>query len=214
MEFWRTIIILLRRKVVALPVLLFPVGLAAAVYSAFPIHYVSSATTVLTTSVNGGAVAQNSTLPAQRVNPLYNLDGMKTAALILIQALSTPDVAHELGAGKGGATTFTVSDGSAIPQLLGSTGPFIVIEGDSTSAASARDIVARVEQRLRVELLGRQKELNAPPATFISVIDVVPPTAPQAQYSMKLEATASALLLGLITSTSVAYFVINHDRQG
>ncbi|MGH3827237.1 MAG: hypothetical protein ACRDQX_08695, partial [Pseudonocardiaceae bacterium] len=193
MEFWLTILVLLRRKVVALPVLLFSLGVAAAAYVVMPIQYVSSATTVLTTSVDGGTLAQNPATPFPQVNPLYSLDGMKTAATILIQVLSTQDVAHQLGAVEGGATTFTVSDGSTIPQLLGTTGPFIVIDGHSTSAASARDIVVRVEQRLRNELLARQKALDAPPVTFISLTDVVSPTTPEAQYTGKLEVAVGAL---------------------
>ncbi|MGH3851999.1 MAG: hypothetical protein ACRDR6_00565 [Pseudonocardiaceae bacterium] len=213
MEFWLAILVLLRRKVVALSVLLFSLSVAAAAYVVMPIQYVSSATTVLTTSVNGATLAQAPAPPTPRVNPLYSLDGMATAASILIEVLSTQDVAHQLGVVKGGATTFTVSDGSAIPQLLGSTGPFIVIEGHSTSAASARDIVARVEQRLRDELLARQKALDAPPATFISLTDVVPPTTPEAQYTRKLEVAAGVLLLGLIASTGVAYF-FDKERQG
>ena len=210
----RPILILLRRRIVALPVLLFSFGLAAVVYLAVPTQYTSYATTVLTTSVNGSTLVQNPTLPVQRVNPLYNFDGLRTAASILIQVLNTQDVARQLGAATGGATTFTVSDGSIVPQLLGSTGPFIVIEGHSTSAAGARDVVVGVEQRLRDELLAQQKALNAPPATFLGIINVVPPTAPQAQYSSKLELTVGALPLGLVASTGVAYFVINHKNHG
>ncbi len=204
-EFWRTILVVLRRKSVALPVLLFTLGVAAATYVAVPITYLSTATAVLTVSTNGGTLNQDPTRSPPQLNPLFVLDGMKTAALIMIQVLNTQDVADQLGAGKGGATTYKVSDGNAIPQLLGSTGPFIVIEGHSTAASKARNIVVQVEQRLRDELISRQRALKAPPTTFIGVIDVVPPSVPEAQKATKLEATVGALVLGLIASTGVAY---------
>ena len=193
-------------KSVVLPVLLFPLSVAGATYLAMPTQYMSTATVVLTTSTNGGMLSQDPTHPPE-INPLRNFDGMKTAASILIQVLNTPDVANRLGAVTGGAATFTVSDGSTIPQLLGSNGPFIVIEGDSTSATAARDIVVRVEQRLRDELNNQQRALNAPPSTFLGIIDVVPPSAAEAQISTKLKAGAGALVLGLIASMGVAYFI-------
>ncbi|MGH3699007.1 MAG: hypothetical protein ACRDQY_05975 [Pseudonocardiaceae bacterium] len=205
MEFWRTILVLLRRKWVVLPVLLFSLGVATATYMAMPTQYMSTATTVLTTSTNGGTLVQDPTRPAQQINPLFSLDGMKTAASILIQVVNTRDVADQLGAVKGGATTYTVSDGSVIPQLLAGNGPFIVIEGYSTSSSGARNIVVRVEQRLRDELISQQRALKAPPSTFIGMIDVVPPSAPEVQLRTKIEAVAGALVLGLVASTGVAY---------
>lgn len=207
MEFWRTILVLLRRKTVVLPVLLSALGLAAATYWATPTKYTSMSTTVLTTSTNGATLIQDPTRPLPQINPLLSLDGMKTAASILIQVLNSRDAENQLGVDKGGATTFTVSDGTAIPQLLGSTGPFIVIKGDSTSPASAREIVVRVAQRLRDELINQQRALNAPPSTFIGMVDVVPPSIPEAQVAMKWQAAIGALVLGLVVGTGVAYFV-------
>jgi hypothetical protein len=204
-EFWRTILDLFRRKSVALPVFLFSLGVAAATYVVMPTQYLSTATVVLTTSTNGGILSQDPTRPPE-INPLRNFDGMKTAAAILIQVVNTRDVANQLVAATGGAATFTVSDGSTVPQLLASNGPFLVIEGSSTSATAARDIVVRVEQRLRDELINRQRALNAPPSTFLGIIDVVPPAVAEAQVSSKLKVGAGALVLGLIASTSVAYF--------
>jgi hypothetical protein len=204
-DFWRTIFVLLGRKSVALPVLLFPLLAGAATFLVMPAQYKSTATTVLTGTENGGVLTQDSTRQAA-VNPLRNLDGMKTEAAILIQVLDTPDVARQLGAVKGGATTFTVGDGSSIPQLLGSTGPFIVIEGHSTSPTEAREIVGRVEQRLRDELIRQQRVLHAPPSTWIGMLDVVPPSVPETQSTTRLEASAGALVLGVIASMSVAYF--------
>jgi hypothetical protein len=206
MEYWRTVLLLLRRRSVALPVLLFSVFVASATYFAMPTHYVSTATIVLATPANGGTLGQDPTRPLPKINPLRNFDGMRTAASILIQVLSTPDVANQLGAPQGGSTSFTVNDGSRIPQLLGSNGPFIVVESDSTSAVLARDIIVRVEQRLRDELINEQQLLRAPPSTFIGMFDVVSPTVPEVHKTTRWEAAAGALALGLIASTSVAYF--------
>jgi hypothetical protein len=205
-EFWRTILVLLRRRSVALPVLLLPLGVAAATYLVTPIQYRSSETIVLTSSTNGSVLPQDPTSAPPQVNPLRNFDGMKTAVSILIQVLSTRDVANQLGAVEGGPTTFTVSDGSVIPHLLGASGPFMVIEGYSTSSMGARDIVVRVAQRLRDELVKQQRSLNAPPSTFMGMIDVVPPSAPEAQVTTKLKVAAGALVFGLIASIGVAYF--------
>lgn len=206
MEFWQTILVLLRRRSVALPVLLLPLGLAAVTYFVIPTQYLSTATVVLTTSANGGVLTQDPTRPPPEINPLRNFDGMKTAASILIQVMNTSEVAKQLGVANGGAARFTVSDGSAIPQLLGSNGPFMVIEGYSTSPIGARNMVVRVEKRLRDELTNQQRVLRAPPATLIGIIDVVPPSAPEAQNGTKLKVAAAALVLGLIASMSVAYF--------
>jgi hypothetical protein len=145
------------------------------------------------------------------INPLRNFEGMKTAVSILIQVLTTPDMARQLGADPHGSTTYTVTDGSAIPQLLASNGPFIVIEGVSTSSSKASDIVQRVEQRLKFELISRQRALNAPPSTFLSVIDVVSPTVPEAKKTTKLFAAGGALVLGLMASTGIA--LLNYRRR-
>lgn len=213
MEFWRTILVMLRRKSVVLPVLLFTLGVTVATYLVLPTQYVSTATTVLTVSANGSTLTQDPTRPPAQVNPFFVLDGLKTATFILIQVLSTQDVADQLGAGKDSATSYTVKDGSTTLQLLGSTGPFIVIEGHSTSASAARDIVGRVGQRLRDELVSQQRALKAPPATFISMIDVVPPSTPEAQNTMRWEAAAGALVLGFVASMGCAYFLHRTRRD-
>jgi hypothetical protein len=205
-EFWRTIFVLLRRKSVVLPVLLFSLGMAATMYLVTPTKYVSTATIVLTTSVNGGILSQDPGRSPQQINPLRNFDGMKPAVSILVQIMNTPEVANQLRASADGDTTYTVTDGSGVPRLLGSNGPFMVIEGSSTSPAAAREIVVRAEQRLQDELINQQRVLRAPPSTFIGTIDVVAPTLPEAQQGGKLQAAVAALVLCAIAAIGLAYF--------
>ncbi len=206
LEFWRTILDLLRRRNVVVPVLLLSLVAAAAAYVLVPTHYVSSATAVLATPAGGGTLSEDPNRPAELTNPLLSFDAnLRTTIGILALVMSTPEVLAQLGSGTGG-TTVTVVDGTTVPELLGATGPFVYIKGDSTSSPSAaRDIVVRAQERVRVELISRQKALNAPPITYISMIEIVPASTPIAQRGGKLEAAAGALAFVFIASVGVAY---------
>jgi hypothetical protein len=217
MEFWKTILGLVRRRDVGLPVLALSLLAAGLAFFLIPTHYVSATTMVLTTPTAGGTLSQDPARPSGLTNPLLNFDdGLRTAATIVIHAMNTPEVMTELGAGKDSSTTVTIADGSANPDLLGTTGPFVYIEGDGTSPDQARGVVLRAQQRVRDELVNRQRDLGAPPVTFITMVDVVPPSTPEAQLGAKWQAGAVVLVLGIafgLTGTYAAQRVLETRRR-
>ena len=137
MEFWITIVGLMRRKRVIVPALLVAAALGAAAYLSTPVTYVSSTTMVLTTTEYGGTESQDPTKPTELTNPMLNFnDSLKTTSAILIEAMNTRRVAS--GSGAGGRTTLVVDDGRTNPNLLGLNGPFLYIVGRSTSPDRGR----------------------------------------------------------------------------
>lgn len=206
MEFWKTIIGLLRQRTIVVPIIAISVFAAVLGYVLVPPHYVSSATSILVIPSNGGTLSEDANRPVGLTNPLLAFtSSLKTTVGILALVMHTTEVSEELSAGAGD-TTVTIVDGTTAPELLGADGPFIYIKGDSTSSpADARDVVVRAQDRLRVELADRQKELNAPPITYITMIDVVPVSAPVASHTNQLKAASAALVIALLGGAGVAY---------
>jgi hypothetical protein len=204
MDFWKAILGLIRRKYIGLPLLVGSVLIGALAFLLSPSHYLSSSLMVLTTPTSGGTLSQDPSKPTGLTNPLLNFDdGLKTTSAILIQAMNTPEVARELGAE--GTNKLTIGDGAGNPDLFGVNGPFVYIEGESASAESARALVQLAQQRVRDELINRQKALGAPPSTYITMVDVVPPSAPEIQRSDQIQLAGVALVLTAIAGLAGAY---------
>jgi hypothetical protein len=204
-DFWRTVIVVFRRWYVVLPAFLLAIGGCAAVYASVPVVYISTSALVLTTPLTGGTEYVEKPDADKLTNPMLNFDkGLSTAAALIIQALGTPEMAAELGAPAGGDPTYEVTNGSSNPELL-TSGPFVFIAGTSEDPDSARDIVKKVSERVRVELVKRQSELNAPAPTYITVAEVVPPTTPEASGGSRVRAAAAALGLGVVAALASAY---------
>jgi hypothetical protein len=108
---------------------------------------------------------------------------------------------------EGGPTELTIDDGRSNPDLLGTEGPFINIEGYSRSATDAREVVVRAADRIRSELIERQEALQAPRSTYIGVVDVTPPSSPEPVISEKLQAGGIALVAGIVLGFGMAYGV-------
>lgn len=206
MGFTRTILVLLRRREVTVSVLLLSLGLTAAALFLVPTQYTSRSIMILAPSSGGSTTSQDPNKPTTLTNPLLNIDaGLKTAGSILIQVLSTKEVTAQLGAGTGSGTTLQVDDGSTSAALLGNKGPFLVLEGTSTSRNEAHDVVVRAKQRARQELDSRQEALNAPRWTFITLVDVVAATTPEATRTIKFGLAVGGLVFGLVFPLGVAY---------
>jgi hypothetical protein len=208
MEFWKSLWGLLRRRYVGPPVVLLAVLAAAIAFLLVPTHYVSRAFMVLATPAGGGTISMDPNKPTGLTNPLLNFnDGLKTTAGILIQAVTTPTAQAELGMGPHSPTTVLINDGSTSPDLLSSsqTGPFVHIEGDSTTPEAASQIVKKTQDKLREELVNRQKALNAPPITYVTIVDVIAPTTPVSKMTLKLQLTGAALVLVLVLGLGGAY---------
>lgn len=215
MEFWRAILGLIRRPLVGPPVFVLSLGLAAVAYLQVPAHYASSTTMVLTTPTTGGTLNQDPNNPTGLSNPLLHFgDGLRTTASIVIQVLNTPQAQETLGVQAG--TTLVVNDGRTDPNLLGTNGPFIHIESESKSAADAQLAVSKARQFAQEELARRQQAVGAPPSTFIVAVDVVPPSAPEAQTGAKTQAAVVTMVLSFllgICGIYLAFSVLPAVRQ-
>lgn len=196
MDLWKTILVLLRRWYVAVPVFVVTLGLAVGVYAAVPMRWESTGTVVLTSPAQGAT--SEATKQRGLTNPFLAFDmSLGVSAAIIIQSLSTPGVEKELGA-DGKETTYVIS-GAEIG------GPFINVVAESTSDENARATVQRVLERVQKDLIDRQTALQAPPGTFIKVETVVQPTEAEPQRGGKLRAAGAAFVLGFAAMLTAAY---------
>ncbi|GAA4225317.1 hypothetical protein FHR32_003373 [Streptosporangium album] len=210
MDFWKAVFGLVRRKLIGPPLLALSLVTAALVFFLMPTYYVSTASMVLTIPATGGTLSSDPTRPIGLTNPLLQFsDGLRVTAGILILSMNTPEVAADLGVVKDGPTQITINDGRTNPDLLGisTNGPFVYVEVQSRSAAAAQDVVLKAKQRIRRELTNRQQALRAPRSTFISVVDVVPSSTPEAKMTGKLTAGGGALFAVLFIGLGIAYGV-------
>ncbi|MFL6143620.1 MAG: hypothetical protein ACJ72N_17380 [Labedaea sp.] len=205
MDFWQTIQVVFRRWYVALPAFVLSLLLAAGVYASVPKVYESVSVLVLTLPNTGASQPGEPSKAPDLTNPLLNFDkGLSTSAAILIQALSTPETATELGAPPGSDTWFQASNGSSNPELL-ITGPFVFIQGNSDTANGAKDIVHKVVDRARIELAARQKEVDAPASTYITAVEVVAPTTPESRSGSRIRAAAAAAALAILGGLAATF---------
>jgi hypothetical protein len=200
MDFWKTIGVLLRRWKVAVPVFVVALAIGAGVFVKVPTQYVATGTMVLTAPTAG---ATTSVDPAQATgpgNPLLDFAGSLTITTqLLVQSLSSPSVADQI-AGQGGVSTYQAGDGNT-------GGPFVVIIATANSPQSAELTVNLALKYAQNELDARQKNLNAPPSTFIGTQSVVSPTQATTKISNKVKDGGIALVVGLILSLATAYGV-------
>lgn len=207
MEFWTTIGRLLKNRRVFIPTALVALTLGALAYLGTPSTYVSSTTMVLATTEYGGTDPHDPTKPTELTNPMLNFnDSLKTTSTILVEAMNTKGVMRQLGATRAD-TSLTINDGSTNPALLGSNGPFVYIEGRSGSPEQSRRVVLAAQQLMKQKLADYQGALHAPQKTFVSLVDVVSPTAPQAQRGRATKLGAMAFLFGFVLCTGIAYLL-------
>jgi hypothetical protein len=211
MEFWSTIAGLLRRPKVMVPTVLVALTLGALAFMGTPVTYVSSTTMVVTTTEYGGSQSLDPDEPTPLTNPILNFNSsLSTTSGILIQSITTKEALAELGA-KGGATRLVVNDGRTNPELLGLDGPFLYVEGRSVSKDEARRVVVDAQQMLRTKLNEFQKDLKAPENTYVSLIDVVSPTAPEVDASRPIRMGGVTFVLGFLLCFGIAY--LRHARR-
>ncbi|MFG1947708.1 hypothetical protein [Nonomuraea sp. NPDC048826] len=214
MGFWKTVVGLARRKFVGPPVAVAAILLALAGWFLMPDRYVSTASMVLTVPASGGTLE---TLPESKpglTNPLLQFnDALRTTAGILILATNTPEVAAELGVTEDGPTSLTINDGRTNPDLLGisTNGPFVYIEVESTSPRLVREVMAKAQQRVKLELAERQVALDAPISTHIGILDVMRPSVPKPIVQNRLMAAAGGGLLGVAAGLALAFALIRFD---
>ncbi|MBB2749110.1 UNVERIFIED_ORG: hypothetical protein FHR35_009022 [Microbispora rosea subsp. rosea] len=213
MDFWKSIFTLARRRSVGPPIFALAILVAVIAYLMLPTTYVSSTAMVLTTPTSGGTLSPDPKEAAGLTNPLLQFnDGLRTTAGILILSMNTPEMMTRLGVRPGGPTEITINDGRTNPDLLGisTNGPFVYVEVDSRSPATADATVRKAGQLIRAELAARQRALKAPPSTYIAITDVMPPGTPEAKRTVKWGAAAGGLLAVMVVGFGLAYLV---DRQ-
>jgi uncharacterized protein involved in exopolysaccharide biosynthesis len=205
MDFWQTVRVVFRRWYVSVPAFIVALGVAALVYRSVPTQYVSTSVLLLTAPTTGPTAEFKAKQPNAVTNPLLNFEqGLNLSASMLIQALDRPETATSLGLSPRGGTSYQVTNGSTNPESLES-GPFIFIEGTSISPQDAQDIARRLSALAAQDLAERQKELNAPASTYITLNEVVPPTTPEARKNKKLRATGAAGALAVLASLAATY---------
>ncbi|MEO3799596.1 hypothetical protein [Nonomuraea sp. B1E8] len=205
MDFWGTVLVLARRRLVAIPAFLLAVGAAFYAYSTIPVTYTVSAVLVLTAPTSGGTVPPDPGQPVPQVNPLLNFGhGLDVAASMLINVMSTPDMVAEMGVRPDGDTTYAVTNGTNNLESL-ATGPLVFVEGESRTPEAATRMARAVIERVRQELDVRQRQVQAPPETYITISETVPPTTPVPQQGRKLRSAAAALGLGMIAALCAAF---------
>ncbi|MFC4058788.1 hypothetical protein ACFOWE_10810 [Planomonospora corallina] len=206
MEFWNIVVGLLRRKAVATSLILFPLAAALVVFFLVPARYTASTFMVLTTSSTGELFPQDPNQKGALTNPLLEFnDGLRTTSTILISAMTTPQMLTRLGAPPEGSTELTIDDGRSSEVLLEPGGPFIYIEADATSEAKAETVVRNARERVRAELHKRQVALGAPEATYISAVDVIPPTEAKQSLTNKAQMTGAVFVLAFLALFGVVY---------
>ena len=214
MDFWRTLLVLVRRWYITVPAFLATLALAAAAYTAVPLQYQSVSVLVLTTPLTGGTEATHTTSPNSLTNPLLNFDqSLALTASIVIQEMNSLETATALGVTPGGTTSYQVTNGSTNPELLES-GPFIFVQGTAPSAQAAQDITQRASVKAAEVLFRAQHRLKAPISTHIKMQVVVPATTSQPLTgSAARMAAAAGGLAGLMSLGAVYGFESMMSRR-
>lgn len=200
MDFWGTVRVLARRWYVVLPALVLSVVLTLLTYSSIPTRYGSTGV-VLLTSPSAGARFSELTSPDElvQVNPLLAFDGsLVISAQIIAQVLNDPATKRAIGAGPGSASTYLANNGET-------NGPILFVATESDSAAEAEALAARALERAKQELDNRQRELGAPPSTFITSQVLVAPTAAEAQIGGKIRFAGAAMVLSLLATLGATF---------
>lgn len=185
----------LSRWYITVPGLLLSLAIAGITFTLIPPQYTSSGIAVLVQPKQPGLNPSN---PLLNFNPSLN-----TTALIMVQALNTPEAASELGLTPG-KESLTVKNVDSATVNGGSGGPFIYVTAQSSIPAKSADIVANVLDRARQDLTDRQSHLHVSPQSDIRLESVVDATVPKAMPGVPLAVSGVALILGLIVTIFVA----------
>jgi capsular polysaccharide biosynthesis protein len=174
--------------------LLLSLAIAGVAFSIVPQQYKSDGTAVLVQPKPPGL---------NSANPLLTFDNsLSTTALIIVQALNSPEVANQLVTP--GEDTYTVKAAGSVAVADGQQEPFISVTAQSSDPARSADIVARVMDTAQQELVNRQNALKVPTRNAITLESVVNATPPKPILARPLAASAASFLLGIITTIMAA----------
>ncbi|MEV4805812.1 hypothetical protein AB0K18_37930 [Nonomuraea sp. NPDC049421] len=208
MEFWKALLGLLTKVRIGPPLIVASILAGLAVHAFVPARHTTDVSLVLAMPVNGGTIPNDKTKQGL-TNPFLSFnDALKTGASIVILSMNTQDVWTELGAPKDGPTDIVIDDGRSNPNVLDINGPYIYIQVTSDSPGRATSVLMAARQRVADELAEWQRALGAPPNTFITSTDIVPPSVPEADESLKWQAGIGAGLLVLVLGMGLAYALV------
>ncbi|WP_445184134.1 hypothetical protein ACTXG6_37915 [Pseudonocardia sp. Cha107L01] len=197
MTFASTFRVLLARWYITIPGLLLSLALAGLTFLAVPPQYSSNAVAVLVQPKLHGK--------DPTTNPFLTFDSsLSTTALIIVQALDTPETAASIGLSPGG-DSYTVKDVGTIDVGDQVVQPFIYIKSQASTEQAAVDIVNNVLDLASQDLLGRQKDNKVLPQNLIKLNDVVGTSPPKPVLGIALAAAGGALLLVLLATTLLAF---------
>lgn len=197
MTFASTFRVLLARWYITIPGLLLSLALAGLTFLAVPPQYSSNAVAVLVQPKLHGK--------DPTTNPFLTFDSsLSTTALIIVQALDTPETAASIGLSPGG-DSYTVKDVGTIDVGDQVVQPFIYIKSQASTEQAAVDIVNNVLDLASQDLLDRQKDNKVLPQNLIKLNDVVGTSPPKPVLGIALAAAGGALLLVLLATTLLAF---------
>lgn len=162
-DFWKTLLVLLRRWYITVPVFLLAFAAATAMYLSRPVHYASYSPSHY--SPSGATQFDGLKRAPYLTNPLLTSARGWTTPL---PPSSKPSPCRKRSISSGVSPDsdpiFGVTNGSANPELL-INGPLVFITAQGTSPDKTLDLVTHVTQRARQELMDLQQGLKAPPTT-------------------------------------------------
>jgi capsular polysaccharide biosynthesis protein len=182
---------LLVRWPVTVAGLLMTAVLGALAFSIVPAQYSSSATAVLVPGRQPGLLS----------NPLLSSNsGLNTTALIVVQAVSAPQVPEELGL-VSGVESFTIeNDGSVAIRTDGIQQPFISVNAQARDPQRAVMIVSEVLTVARQSLVDQQKAARVSRGAMVQLQVVVSPESPKLVWRPALRSAGIAVVLGIIAT--------------
>ena len=130
---------------------------------------------------------------------------LATTSGILIQSISTKEALKELGA-TGDRPGSSSTTAAPTRSCSGSTGRSCTSKARSLSQDDARRVVVDAQKMLRKKLSQWQRDLNAPQKTYVTLVDVVSPTAPEVDAGRPIRLGAVAFILGILLGLGIAYF--------
>ncbi len=194
---------LLVRWYITVPGILLSLGLAVGATVLFPPQYASNSTVALIPApLKGGNSLVSST------------SGLSTSAEIVVQAMSGPEVAKDLGlvSGKDAVTTVNGSSNSS-GKIIESSGPFISVTAQSSSAARATALAEQATAMVQAKLDELQSSVKVKKKQSIGLSPVITPTPGKLVIAMLLRTAGLAMLLGSVLTLGAVALVDRRARR-
>lgn len=194
---------LVLRWYVTVPGLVLSLALAAGATIAIPPQYASTSTVALIPAPQKGG---NSLLTST--------SGLSTSAEIVVQAMSDPEVAKDLGlvSGKDAVTTVNGSANSS-GKIIESSGPFISVTAQSSSATRATALAEKTTSLIEQKLKDLQDSVKVKKQQSIGLSPVINPTPGKLVIAMLLRTSGLAMLFGCLLTIGAVCLIDRRARR-